>query len=197
MNRLLKWLCLMAMPCLAGAATRPNIIFIMTDDHASHALSCYGSKVNQTPHLDRLAQEGMMFQNAFVPNSICTPSRAAILTGQYSHLNGVPVFNRFDAGRDHVAKHLQASGYQTAMIGKWHLGADPTGFDQWIVLPGQGAYHNPAFLTPHGRLTPRTTWCSSIAFVGRTGPGCGSGMRSACSGTGPEPRWKWSGRGST
>lgn len=135
------------------AASRPNILFIFSDDHAQHAISAYGSKVNQTPHLDRLAREGVRFLNSFVVNSICTPSRATLLTGQYSHLNGVPVFNRFDGTRDHVARRLQAGGYHTGMIGKWHLGSDPTGFDRWIVLPGQGAYWNPAFLVPGRRLT--------------------------------------------
>ncbi len=143
----------LAMTAAAATASRPNIIFIMSDDHAAHALSCYGSKVNQTPQMDRLAQGGMRFQNAFVPNSICTPSRASILTGQYSHLNGVPVFNRFDGTRQNVAKLLQTNGYTTAMIGKWHLGGEPTGFDQWVILPGQGIYHDPSFLTPGGRLT--------------------------------------------
>ncbi|MBE0542089.1 MAG: sulfatase [Verrucomicrobia bacterium] len=139
----------------AGAAetTRPNIVFIFSDDHAQHAISAYGSKVNQTPHIDRLAKEGVRFLNSFVANSICTPSRASLLTGQYSHLNGVPVFNRFDGTRDNVAKRLQAGGYHTGMVGKWHLGSDPTGFDRWIVLPGQGAYWNPAFLVPGRRLT--------------------------------------------
>lgn len=130
------------------AAELPNIIFIFSDDHAQHAISAYGSKVNQTPHLDRLAKDGARFVNSFVTNSICTPSRATLLTGQYSHLNGVPVFNRFDGTRDNAAKRLQAGGYHTGMIGKWHLGSDPTGFDRWIVLPGQGAYWNPTFLVP-------------------------------------------------
>jgi arylsulfatase A-like enzyme len=135
-----------------GATTlRPNILFIMSDDHAAHAISAYGSVVNQTPNLDRLAKEGMRFEHCYAVNSICTPSRATIITGKYSHLNGVPVFNRFDGSQPTVAKYLQAAGYYTGMIGKWHLGSDPTGFDSWIVLPGQGAYFNPAFLVPEGR----------------------------------------------
>ncbi|HUR60486.1 MAG TPA: sulfatase [Opitutaceae bacterium] len=137
----------------AATAERPNIIFIFSDDHAQHAISAYGSKVNRTPHLDRLAAEGARFTNSFVTNSICTPSRATLLTGQYSHLNAVPVFNRFDGSRDHVAKRLQAGGYHTGMIGKWHLGSDPTGFDRWIILPGQGVYWNPVFLVPGGKVT--------------------------------------------
>ena len=124
---------------------RPNIIFIMTDDHASHALSCYGSKINQTPNLDRIAREGMRFSNSFCTNSICAPCRAVILTGKYSHLNGV-IDNRkkFDGSQQTFPKLLQKVGYETAMIGKWHLKTDPTGFDYWNVLPGQGAYYNPA-----------------------------------------------------
>ena len=127
-------------------ATRPNILVIFSDDHASHALSCYGSKINTTPNLDRIAAGGMRFTNAFVTNSICTPSRATLLTGKYSHLNGVPVFNRFDGAQPTVAKYLQAAGYHTGMIGKWHLGSDPTGFDYWSVLPGQGRYFDPEFI---------------------------------------------------
>jgi arylsulfatase A-like enzyme len=143
---------LLALRAPAHAAP-PNILFIFSDDHAQHAISAYGSKVNTTPHLDRLAATGARFPNSFVLNSICTPSRATLLTGQYSHLNGVPVFNRFDGARDNVAKHLQAGGYHTGMIGKWHLGSDPTGFDRWIVLPGQGAYWNPSFLVAGHKLT--------------------------------------------
>ena len=144
---------LIALAANAIAADRPNILFIMTDDHAAHAISCYGSKVNETPNLDRLAKSGVRFTNAFVTNSICTPSRATLLTGKYSHLNGVPVFNNFDGSQQNVAKLLQSAGYHTGVIGKWHLGSDPTGFDRWIILPGQGVYNNPAFLTPAGRLT--------------------------------------------
>ncbi len=152
MNRLFVTLALLALVSVR-AAGQPNIIFIFSDDHAQHAISAYGSKVNQTPQIDRLAKEGARFTRSFVLNSICTPSRATLLTGQYSHLNGVPVFNRFDGARDHVAKHLQKGGYHTGMIGKWHLGSDPTGFDRWLVLPGQGAYWNPAFLAPGRKLT--------------------------------------------
>ncbi|MBA7635730.1 N-acetylglucosamine-6-O-sulfatase [subsurface metagenome] len=130
---------------IGAGGERPNIIFIMTDDHASHALSCYGSKINKTPNLDRLAKEGMLFKNSFCTNSICAPCRAVILTGKYSHINGV-IDNRkrFDGGQQTFPKLLQEAGYETAMIGKWHLKSDPTGFDYWNVLPGQGTYYNPA-----------------------------------------------------
>jgi arylsulfatase A-like enzyme len=132
---------------------RPNIIFIFSDDHAQHAVSAYGSKVNQTPHIDRLGAAGIRFNHAMVTNSICTPSRATLLTGKYSHANGTPVFNVFDGSQPTVAKMLQAAGYHTGMIGKWHLGGTPTGFDRWIILPGQGIYNEPDFITPHGRLS--------------------------------------------
>jgi arylsulfatase A-like enzyme len=134
-------------------ADHPNIIFIMSDDHAAHAIGAYGSHVNQTPNIDRLAREGMLLTSVFATNSICTPSRAAILTGQYSHLNGVTMFNRFDSSTMTVARRLQAGGYYTAMIGKWHLGSDPVGFDHWEILPGQGAYVNPILYTANGEKT--------------------------------------------
>ncbi|EEF61033.1 sulfatase family protein [Pedosphaera parvula] len=129
-----------------GKSARPNILFIMADDHAAHAIGAYGSKINQTPNIDSIAKAGMRFDNCFVVNSICTPSRAAILTGKYSHINGVTVFNRFDGNQPTVAKMLQAAGYYTGMVGKWHLESDPTGFDYWNVLPGQGKYHDPDFI---------------------------------------------------
>lgn len=143
----------LALQAQAPRAARPNIIYIMTDDHAAHAIGAYGSKVNKTPHMDRLAREGALLTSVFATNSICTPSRAAILTGQYSHLNGVTMFNRFDSNRMTVARLLQSGGYHTGMIGKWHLGSDPQGFDYWNILPGQGVYFNPVFYTAAAETT--------------------------------------------
>src|SRR6185503_1688404 len=146
----------------AETQSRPNIIFIMSDDHAAHAISAYGSRVNQTPNIDRLAREGMLLRNVFVTNSICTPSRAAILTGQYSHLNGVPVFNRFDSSRQTVARLLQQGGYYTGMIGKWHLGSDPAGFDRWEILPGQGRYWDPILYTASSEKTYTVQYATNV-----------------------------------
>lgn len=123
----------------------------MSDDHASHALSCYGSRINQTPNLDRIANKGMRFNNCFCTNSICAPSRASILTGTYNHINGVTTLDTNLDGRQFTfPRLLKQSGYQTAIIGKWHLGHggihDPTGFDYWNILPGQGLYYNPQMI---------------------------------------------------
>jgi arylsulfatase A-like enzyme len=131
-----------------ASAAPPNIVFIFSDDHAYQAISAYGSMINRTPNLDRIAKEGMLFKNCYVTNSICGPSRAVILTGKYSHLNGFYTNSgdRFDGSQQTFPKLLQAAGYQTAMIGKWHLVTDPTGFDYWHILPGQGAYYNPPMI---------------------------------------------------
>lgn len=126
---------------------KPNILFIMTDDHTTQAMSCYGSKLIKTPNIDRIANEGVKFNNCFVTNAICAPSRAVILTGKFSHINGVTDNSKvFDASQTTYPKLLQKAGYQTAMIGKWHLGSTPTGFDFWSILPGQGDYYQPDFL---------------------------------------------------
>lgn len=127
----------------------PNILLIVADDHAAHALSCYGSELDRTPNLDRLAAQGARFVNAFVTNALCGPSRACILTGKYGHHNGfVRNGQEFDASQWTVARELQGAGYRTAVIGKWHLGADPraAGFDHGSVLPDQGRYVDPEFL---------------------------------------------------
>lgn len=145
----------------AAEPERPNILYIMSDDHAAHAISAYFSTINKTPNIDRIANGGMRFNNCLVTNSICTPSRAAILTGKYSHINGVPVFNRFDGSQPTLAKYLQAAGYHTGMIGKWHLGSDPTGFTYWNILPGQGAYHNPVFIEM-GQRKKHTGYCTDL-----------------------------------
>lgn len=133
-------------------AQRPNVIFIMSDDHAEQAISAYDHPISQkasTPHIDRIAREGALFLNNYCSNSICGPSRAAILTGKHSHKNG---FMRngnkgFDGTQQTLPKILQQNGYETAIIGKWHLISKPTGFDHWEILNDQGDYYNPYFIT--------------------------------------------------
>jgi len=140
--------------CAAGLTQAqhkaPNILFIMSDDHTSQAISAYGGYLGKylpTPNLDRIAKEGALLHNCFVTNSISTPSRACILTGQYSQINGVYTLNdEIDPNHPNVAKELQKAGYQTAIVGKWHLGTEPAGFDYYNVLPGQGRYYNPQFI---------------------------------------------------
>lgn len=148
---LIIFLWVLAVSCVKPApgdeGTHPNIIFILSDDHAYQAISAYGSTLIETPNIDRIAAEGMRFDRAFVTNSICAPSRAVILTGKFSHLNGVPGNGQvFDGNQQTFPKLLQQHGYQTALIGKWHLKSHPTGFDYWNVLPGQGDYYNPDFI---------------------------------------------------
>jgi arylsulfatase A-like enzyme len=132
---------------------RPNIVFIFADDHAYQAIGAYGSVINETPRIDRLAEAGMRFDRCLVTNSLCGPSRAVILTGKYSHVNG---FLRngmtFDGSQQTFPKLLQEAGYQTAVIGKWHLGTDPQGFDEWNILIGQGPYYNPPMIEDGTRV---------------------------------------------
>lgn len=133
----------------------PNIVFIFSDDHAVKAISAYGgplAKIAPTPNIDRIAREGALFQNSFCANSICGPSRACILTGKHSHINGFLRNSRreFDQSQWTFAKDLQQAGYQSAVIGKWHLKSSPVGFDHWEILPGQGSYYNPVFIQQDG-----------------------------------------------
>lgn len=133
---------------LVTAQQRPNIVIIVSDDHAYQTIGAYGSKLMQTPAIDRIAKEGAIFKKAYVTNSICGPSRAVLLTGKYSHKNGFKdnEHSRFDGSQDTFIKELRASGYLTAWIGKWHLETKPQGFDFWQILPGQGQYYNPDFI---------------------------------------------------
>ena len=155
MNKLLSSLLLIF--SVSAFAEKPNILFIFSDDHATQAVSAYGSRLKDvapTPHLDSISQQGMLFKRCMVTNSICGPSRATILTGKYSHLNGFLTneTTKFNGNQQTFPKLLQGAGYQTAVIGKWHLGSKPTGFDFWKVLIGQGYYYNPDFLTPDGKI---------------------------------------------
>ncbi|MEG1479548.1 MAG: sulfatase [Kiritimatiellia bacterium] len=137
-----------------AAHAKMNILFIMTDDHAAHAISAYGSRINKTPQIDRLAQEGVRCDRTFVTNSICTPSRAGILTGMYSCQNGVPVFNDLSPKIKTVGGYLRDAGYFTAMIGKWHLGGPgamrDADWNRWAIYQGQGQYFDPFFFTKTG-----------------------------------------------
>ena len=146
----------------AAGPSRPNIVFIFTDDHGAQAISAYGSNRNVTPNIDRIAAGGMRFDNAFVTNSICAPSRAVILTGLFNHVNGVYTnVERFDNTQVTFPKLLGAHGYQTAMIGKWHLKADVTGFDYSDVLIGQGPYYNPVMIR-NGERVAREGYTTDI-----------------------------------
>ncbi|QDU63504.1 Arylsulfatase [Planctomycetes bacterium Pan216] len=142
------------------SAEQPNILYIMSDDHAAHAIGAYGGRLatlDPTPNIDRLAEEGARLTNCFCTNSICTPSRATIMTGQYSHRNGVTTLNgSIPPERQTLAKMMKSAGYETAMIGKWHLKKEPAAFDYYAVLPGQGSYFNPIF-----RVRGKAPWPGS------------------------------------
>lgn len=142
---------------VSGTAKRPNIVFVLTDDHAANAIGCYGSVINETPGIDGIAEAGVRFDTALVENALCTPSRAAILTGTYSHRSAVTTLaTHLTNDHETFITALKAAGYRTAMFGKWHLGHgegyDPAGFDHWEVLPDQGEYHDPEFYTPEGTV---------------------------------------------
>ena len=136
-------------PLIAAATEQPNILYIMSDDHAAHAIGAYGGRLaplNPTPTLDKLAAEGVVLENTFCNNSVCSPSRASILTGQYSHINGVTQLDgKVVEERQTLPLEMRKAGYQTAVIGKWHLGVQPLAFDYYKVLGGQGKYNNPEF----------------------------------------------------
>jgi len=143
------------------ADDRPNILYIMSDDHAAHAIGAYGGRLAEldpTPTIDRLAREGMLFENAFCTNSICTPSRACVITGQYPHTNGVyDLRGRIEPARQFLPMELKKAGYHTAMIGKWHLKEEPAAFDFYSVLPGQGSYYDPEF-----RVRGKNPWPRNV-----------------------------------
>ncbi len=162
-------------PLLAGASqllaasetARPNIVFIMSDDHAIQSIRCYGNKDIATPALDRLAAEGMRFEHALTPNSFCTPARAAVLTGKYSHKNGVTHLNqRFDGTQQTFPKLLQSAGYDTALFGKWHLLSQPTGFDHYCVMKMQGMPENPIVFEPQHEWIEWSPQDQKSAFQG-------------------------------
>ena len=156
MKFLLKpFFAVLALSMALPAAERPNIVFIFSDDHALEAISAYGDRYDEvapTPHIDRIANEGMLFKRSYCGNSICGPSRATILTGKHSHENGFMDnnYSRFDGSQRTFPKLMQDAGYETAIIGKWHLISNPTGFDHWEILPGQGDYYNPDFIQMDG-----------------------------------------------
>ncbi|MEM0964880.1 MAG: sulfatase [Verrucomicrobiota bacterium] len=139
----------------ANAESQPNIIWIFSDDHAYQTIGAYGGRfapLDPSPNIDRLASEGMRFDRSYVCNSICGPARAAILTGKHSHMNGfMDNYSRFDGNQQTFPKLLQDAGYETAVIGKWHLESNPVGFDHWDILPDQGHYYNPDFINSDGK----------------------------------------------
>ena len=144
-----------ALPAAGAPPPRPNIIFFLSDDHAAQAIGCYGGKLMPTPNLDRIAAGGMRFDRCFCTESICGPSRAAILTGKYGHITGAMGWKPYDRQHRTFPEYLRESGYQTALVGKYHLGNNPPGFDYFDILPGQGRYHDPEFISAQGKRVER------------------------------------------
>lgn len=141
---------------------RPNILFIMSDDHAQRAISAYSNELIKTPNIDRIANEGILFSNSFVTNSLCGPSRAVMLTGKFSHLNGLrDNRDQFNGDQQTWIKLIHDSGYHTSVVGKWHLRTKPQGFDNWNILVGQGPYYNP-IMVENGDTTYHTGYTTSI-----------------------------------
>lgn len=155
---------LMLLPVAASAQQRPNIVYIMTDDHTAQMLSAYGNSPIQTPNLDRLASEGVLFRHSYVANSLSGPSRACMLTGKHSHKNGFTNNEHgvFDGSQQTMPKLMRQAGYQTALIGKWHLVSQPTGFDYYEILHGQGEYYNPTFIQMDGSRQVAKGYCTDI-----------------------------------
>ena len=156
----------------AAKARRLNILYIMTDDHAAHAIGAYGSRINKTPHMDEMARSGMILSNCFCTNPICTPSRGGILTGEYSHRNGVPVFNNISHDKKTVGGYMRDAGYYTAFVGKWHLGGHKPvrdeDWDRWMVYANQGVYFNPWFWEKKDGKIVRTDYPGEYATeIGR------------------------------
>ena len=151
-----------ALTATSVVGAQPNILFIMSDDHAAHAIGAYQGRLaqlNPTPTIDRLAREGILLENVFCTNSICTPSRATLMTGQYSHTNGVTTLNgEISEPQQHLARLIREAGYETAMVGKWHLRAEPAAFDFYTVLPGQGSYFNPLFRVRGSKPWPMNSY---------------------------------------
>jgi arylsulfatase A-like enzyme len=144
------------------APKKPNIILIVSDDHAYQAISAYNNNLIHTPNIDRIGKEGVVMDKAYVTNSVCSPSRAVLLTGKYSHVNGLKDNGTyFNGAQQTLPKILQQNGYRTAVIGKWHLWTDPTGFDYWNILPAQGHYYNPEFIK-NGKDTVYTGYATDL-----------------------------------
>ena len=152
------------LPASMLAQQRYNIVYIMTDDHTAQMMSCYDDTHVSTPNLDRIAADGVKFVNSYVANSLSGPSRACMLTGKHSHKNGFTNNEHgvFDGSQQTMPKLMQQAGYQTALIGKWHLVSTPTGFDYWNIIPGQGDYYNPDFIQMDGSRTREAGYLTNI-----------------------------------